>query len=233
MQASSPTRFAIDPVAPNGVALVDELALSYPNPAFVEGLKRTVEIAGFWFRYYAPSEVTVPLFWALPALGYEVVFVRAHSTGWVSGDKVTIFTSETYQKAKYYLEQVRGFVSSASTLESSQLYFTIPPQFFQEISYGRFPGTIVVMMGCNGLTNNGMAAAFNDKGASAYVGWREQVPAKRSDSATLALAQALFEKGLSMGEAVSYAMRQVGLDPAYKSELGIYPDPGSNVSVQL
>ena len=233
LQVTSPTRIVIDRVPANGVALIDELSSSYSDPAFVEQLRQTVEGAGFWFKYYAPADVTVPLFWALPALGYEVVVIRAHSTGWFSGDKITIFTGETYQKGKYYLEQVRGFVSSASTFENSQLYFTITPQFVQKMSQGKFPGTIVVMMGCNGLKNNQMASAFKDKGASAYVGWDEQVYARRSDLAALALVQALFEKHVALADALPYAMGQTGADSLYRSELRLYPDSGKTVSVQL
>lgn len=221
----------IDSVAPRGVALIDELSLTYPDQSFIDSVRKIVEESGYWFDYYPPEEVVVPLFWALPALGYDLVIIRAHSTGWVTGDKITIFTGEEHQKGKYYWEQVRGLVSSASTFESSQLYFTVTPQYIMKASQGKFPGTIVVMMGCTGLANGQMAAAFKEKGAEAYVAWKGQVYASRTDSATLSLLDGLFQQHMTVSEAVVYAMSQVGEDPLFHSELGLYPSSAGTLQI--
>ena len=230
-QSSSQASPRVDPLPPRGVAVIDELSATYPNPAFVENVRRMVERAGYWLDYYPPRAVVVPLFWALPALGYELVIIRAHSTGWVAGDKVTIFTGEEYQKGKYYWEQVRGYVSSATTFESSRPYFTVTPKLIMKLSQGQFPGTVVVMMGCTGLVNGQMATAFEGKGADAYVGWKGQVYASRTDSATLHFMDGLLQQHMTLSEAVAYAMSQVGEDPLFNSELGLYPSSAGTLQI--
>lgn len=222
----------IDPVAPNGVALLDQLSISYPDPSFISQVKDMVEASGFWLQYYPPDEVTVPLFWALPALGYEVVIVRAHATGWVRSDKITIFTGEPYQKGQYFPEQTQGLVSTATTFDSGQEYYTVTPRFIGTHSQGRFPGTIIIMMGCTGLKSGQMASAFTSRGASSYVSWNNQVRALRTDLATLSLVQGLFQLHLPLGEALARANQQVGDDPVNGSQLALYPDAAAAVQVE-
>ncbi len=222
----------IDPVPANGVAVLDELSLFYPDTSFISQVKEMVEASGFWLQYYSPDQVTVPLFWALPALGYEVVIIRAHATGWVRSDRVTIFTGEPYQKGMYYSEQTQGLVSTASTFDSGQSYYTVTPKFIGKQTQGTFPGTIIIMMGCTGLKNGQMAGAFTSKGASSYVSWNNQVRGLRTDLAILSLVQGLFQLHLSLGEALARANQQVGQDAALGSELGLYPDNATAVHVE-
>jgi hypothetical protein len=228
----------ISHVAPHGVALIDELSLTDPDPAFVSQVNETLEGAGFWLQYYPPEAVVVPLFWALPALGYEFVIVRAHSTGWFTGDRVTIFTSEKYSPNKYYWEQLNNYVSRASIIGGDQLYFTVTPQYVWKVSQGSFPGSILIMMGCTGLANNGMADAFVKKGAEAYVSWYDPVDASRTDTATSSLVNALFEQHMTLEKAVSYTNGQISAGGSatlfgysYVDGLGYYPVSAGNVQV--
>ncbi len=231
-QASYNSSIRIDRVAPHGVALIDELSLTDTDPGFIDELNETVHKAGYWLDYYPPSDVVIPLFWALPALGYDMVIIRAHSTGWWPGDKITIFTGERYDAGKYQWEQLNHLVFRASnSLQGGPLYFTVSPEYIWKESRGTFPGSLIVMMGCTGLINNQMASAFTTKGAKAYVGWYGPVTVQQTDSATLSLVQTLSQNHTELTKAVSYASNLAGQPMWYRSDngfeyqggLGLYP----------
>src|SRR3990170_1695590 len=66
------------PAGPSAV-IVDQLSLTYPNPAFAEAATETLEEAGHRVEYFAGEQVTVDLYRSLPRRGYDLILLRAHS----------------------------------------------------------------------------------------------------------------------------------------------------------
>ena len=89
---------------------------------------------------------------------------------------------------------------------------------------GSFDGALVIAMGCDATGSSRTAQSFINKGAEAFIGWNELVSATHTDLATEALLRLLVEDDLSAHEAVAQTMSEVGPDPAYNSELHIFPE---------
>jgi hypothetical protein len=139
-------------------------------------------------------------------------------------DGAFLFTSEQYDKTKYAddreklrLFQVRNLSGSGDTR-----YFGITPRFIPSMQ-GSFDKTVIVLMGCDGLLFDGTAQAFVDKGAGAVIGWDSLVSAPHTDRAIESLLQKLLPERLSLGEAVTRTMAEVGSEPAYDNTLKVYP----------
>jgi hypothetical protein len=214
-------------------AIVDQLSLYLPNQAFIENSTSILENAGFDVDYYSGNEVTVDFFRRLPSLGYKLIIMRVHSGLMFKEDKitknVTFFTSEPYSTTKYVMEQLRDEVVPAivsftpTFMEDEPVYFAITPEFVRSSMEGRFENTVIVMMGCNGLTYTPMAEALIQRGALVYIGWNLPVSIDYVDNATLHLLNGLISERKTILDAVMDTRREVGTDPTYDAELVFYP----------
>ena len=215
------------------VAILDQLSLYLPNQAFVQLSMSMLTEAGFEVDYYRGNEVTVDLYRRLPSLGYKLIIMRVHSGLMFKENKitknVTFFTSETYSTTKYVLEQLRdevvpAIVSFTPTFMGNEpVYFAITPEFVKSSMEGRFENTVIVMMGCNGLTYTPMAEALIQRGALVYIGWNLPVSIDYVDNATLHLLNGLIAEKKTILDAVVDTRNKVGTDPNYDAELVFYP----------
>lgn len=212
-------------------AIVDELSGTFPDPSFNNEARAILVGAGYTVDYFGPNQTTVDFYSTLASRGYGVIIIRAHSTGWVAGSQVTIFTSEPYSQTSHVYEQLTDEVGSGY-LTNTTRYFLIGSKFVQDVMQGRFPNSIIMMMGCTGLKDSEMAQAFVAKGAEVYISWNKSVTSDRTDSATIALLRSLAQ-GKTVGQAVSNAMDEVGPDPTYNSTLGYYPADGATLVISL
>jgi len=220
-------------------AIVDHLSLTYPNQTFIQTATNTLEQAGNSVDYYPGEEVTVELYRNLPTHGYGLLVLRVHSTAiHVEGTEVpvTLFTSESYSPTKYVYEQLNERLARvAFTAEEAKkgiTYFGIRPLFITQSMKGKFQNTIVIMMGCEGLNNTGMAEAFSEKGAKVYIGWKGSVLASHTDQATTHLLQHLVLEKQTVKQAVEATIREAGLDPIYNSQLTYYPIEAGEHTIQ-
>ncbi len=214
--------------------IVDQLSAGDAKSPFVHTVTDQLEAAGYTVDYYPAEEVTVDFYRQLPTLGYDLILLRAHS-GLIQGGEregeAFIFTSEPYNNQEYPEElRQRRLLSATYTVDSlsSNLsdipsYFGIVPDFVKSSMIGTFDGATIVLMGCNGLTSNTMAAAFVEKGARAIVSWDDLVTRDHTDAATDRLLELLLRDRLPLGEAVTQAAAEVGPDPWYGAELRFYP----------
>ncbi len=62
-------------------AIVDQLSLTVPNPAFVDDATATLESDGYAVDYFPGEEATVDFYRDLPTHGYEVIVFRTHAGG--------------------------------------------------------------------------------------------------------------------------------------------------------
>jgi len=173
--------------------------------------------------YYPGEEVTVDFYRTLPSRGYDLILLRAHSTGRITGEgagaaDVSLFTSERYEPG-LYVEQLTGGLGAATYFAGGEQYFGITSDFIRSSMRGEFDGATIVVMGCEGLSNSAAAQALLDRGADAVVGWTGLVSAVHTDTATSNLLQDLVIEDLTLPEAVAQTMDNVGPDPVYGSDL--------------
>jgi hypothetical protein len=224
---------------PNGqlgrprAAILDQLSLYLPNQAFIENSIQILTKAGFNVVYYGENEVTVDFFRRLPSLGYKLIIMRVHSGLMFKENKitknVTFFTSEPYSTTKYVMEQLRDEVVPAivsftpTFMENQPVYFAITPEFVRSSMEGGFENTVIIMMGCNGLTYTPMAEALIQRGALVYIGWNLPVSIDYVDNATLHLLNGLIAERRTILDAVMATRNEIGPDPNYDAELVFYP----------
>jgi hypothetical protein len=222
------------PSGPKTAAIVDQLSLSQPNPAFVEAATRTLGQAGYAVDYFPGEEVTVAFYRELPTRQYDLIALRVHSglardngepTGYVS-----LFTgepfSETFHDADTFADAEAGRLGRARQDDGGTEYYGIVPDFIESSMQGKFQGATVILMGCEGLATETTAQAFMDKGAKAVLGWNGRVSAEHTDAATERLLQHLLTDRLATREAAAQTMAEIGPDPGYGSELLVYPSKG-------
>jgi len=212
---------ALRQTRPLSAAVIDELAATAPDPDSVNNMTISLEKAGYKVDYYGPKEVTVDLFKRLPSLGYGILVLRSHSTGWV-GDVIATVTSEPYSADKYTNEQLANQVVRVHIGVDNKDYFGITPKFVRELMQGTFSSSIVIMMGCTGLINSEMAQAFVARGAEVFISWKQVIFVNRADGAAEALIQ-LMIGGRPVKEAVAVASEAAPPGPDSNSQLAYYP----------
>ena len=231
-------------------AIVDQLALTEPNPSFSETATELLQRAGYTVDYYPGEQVTVDFFRDLPTHKYDLLVLRAHTARFEEesltltdpvrrqevldtfGQDVFFFTAEPYDKTKYVEEREKSrlFAVRYRAAYGDQLFFGVTPYFIESSMRGSFDGATIIMMGCDGLLFDNTPKALVERGAKAVIGWDSLVSAAQTDAATERLLQHLAVEGLPLGEAVQKTMAEVGTDPSYGASLKVYPrDAGSLV----
>jgi len=218
-------------------AIVDHLSLTAPNQTFTQTATNILKDAGFSVDYYSGEKVTVEFYRNLPTQGYRLIILRVHSAlGRRQEPPVALFTSEPAEENKYVYEQLTdrlaGVAYSPQEWESGIIYYGIMPSFVKSSMNGRFENTIIIMMGCNGLTYNDMARAFIEKGAKVYISWIGSVSASHTDLATNHLLQHLLTQKRTVEESLAETFIKVGRDPVYKSRLIYYPLEAGDSAIQ-
>ena len=210
------------------IAIVDQLSIQWPNQSFNQTVQTILNQTGLKIDYYPSEAVTVDLFRELPKHNYKLIIFRVHSsaTSAVSGTPtfVVFFTSEVYNTYSHVQEQNDMRVVMVMFPNVETRYFGVTPPFVKDSMQGRFNDTVIVAMGCEGLTNTSMAEAFIEKGARAYISWNGSVSASHTDEATVSLLNHLVTEKLTVEEAVRQTMNEVGPDPTDNSILAFYPE---------
>jgi hypothetical protein len=221
-----------NPISGLRAALVDHLNATSPNPIFVQSVADILTEAGYTVDYYDSEKVTIAFYRNLPTYGYGLVVLRVHS-GFVEGggNFTFLFSSEPYSTQKYVKEQLTDQLMIVRLQLGGPTYFGIDEEFVRLNMKGKFSKTLIVMMGCNGLTLSNMAQAFVEKGAKAYISWNAAVSSSHTDLATERLVQFLIQAKLEIARAVETTMKEVGEDPCYRSQLTYYPLDAGNQTV--
>ena len=198
-------------------ALVDALYSRSPNLNFTASLRETLQQESFKVDVYQGEDVTVD-FLEKFACGYELIILRMHSA-LSNNNELYLFTAEPYSAGKYVQEQYLRLVKEAYPTEDSQSVFAVNWGFVKRLMTGKFNGTLVVVMGCDGADDPWMAEEFMNQGAVGYVGWNGSVLLSHSDKAVLNLVQALYVDKLSLEDAVKKTNSLIGEDPQWGSIL--------------
>jgi hypothetical protein len=222
---------------PPKAAIVDHLALTFPDPAFVQQATSTLEEAGYSVDYYPGEQVTVDFYRDLGTRGYDFIVLRVHSarlrrSDGSAMDEVALFTSEPYNTSIHVDEQKsKDLIRTRYSFAEEQRFFGIMPDFIESRAKGTFEGATVILMGCDGLRSQATAKAFVERGAKAFIGWDREVSSERTDQATLLLLRRLLIDKLDLQDAVTATMDEVGPDPSYESQLRYYPAEAAALAI--
>jgi len=222
-----------NPTSQPKAAIVDHLSRREPNQTFVQDSRTLLQEAGFTVDYHGWTRLTdVYNYKNILKQNYQLFVLRVHSAITMIRDQevIGIFTWERYDPEnipeKYYQDVMDDRLVEAYFSEEErakgETYFGITHRFIEE--YGEFQNTVIIMMGCNGLTYTSMAEAFVKKGAKAYISWDKRVGVSHTDQATMHLLQSLILRERTIKQAVTETMETVGPDSVYEnSTLRYYP----------
>lgn len=163
---------------------------------FTDTLEALLTGGGFRVEVYRGEEATVKQLQALKG-GYGLMVFRVHSG--VFEDEVWLFTGEEFDASRYVSMQLVNEVHVARSPNDPRMFFAVGPRFV-ESHLGGVSSGLVVLMGCDGLKDDGLAKAFHDAGADAVVGWDGAVSLSCSDEAVIALIREMLTGG-SLGDA--------------------------------
>lgn len=187
---------------------------------FTDALEETLTRRGFNVEAYRGEEATVERLQKLSG-SYSLMVFRVHSG--VFEDEVWLFTGEEFDASKHVGMQLVNEVHVARSPNDPRMFFAVGPRFVG----GRLGGVssgLVVLMGCDGLGDEGLAMAFLDAGADAVVGWDGAVSLSCSDEALIALIREMLAGG-SLGEAVASCPQAQGVS------LLVYPEGSRDFSL--
>ena len=220
-------------------AIIDQLYLLEPNQSFIDNASQLLESYGFTVDLWQGKDITVDFYRKLPAMGYKLIVFRVHSGLLMSLEKegakpldtTYLFTAENYSTTRYVNDQLTDKVSNAMMYESYPLVFAVNSAFIKSAS-GRFDNTVAILLGCESYYYDDMAAAFIEKGASAYVGWSTVVSLEHVDKAALDLLGNLCTANLTLAQGVKRTMAALGHDPNFGAYLKYYPPGSGNQTVK-
>jgi len=215
--------------SPKKAAILDQVSTYSMNQELIENVRRSLGRAGYGVEVFSGAQITVELYRGLPSRQYDVIILRVHSTATVelesgrvgTGAPTVLLTGEPYEELRYPYEQMMGQVCRVKI--DAGIFFGISAKFVAESMGGTFRGTLIVLAGCESLANKDMAKALVARGASQVIGWSDSVGLDHNDKAILSLARNLFEKKLSIPEAIQATMSEIGKDPVFQSYLLHYP----------
>ena len=234
----SPDQTENPPISPSSeprAVIVDQLSLTYPNQTFVQTATNMLKNAGYAVDYIPGENVTVNYYRNLPAYNYKIVILRVHAAISLEMRAISFFTSETYSESKYTADQLSFYLGKAIFINQTTNdpgYFAITANFVKNAMKGNFNNTTVIMMGCYGLEYPGMANAFIEKGAHAYIGWNGSVSADHTDETTINLLKQLILEKQPIGQAIEITMKENGPDPIENSTLTYYPNEAGEQKIQ-
>ncbi len=199
-------------------AIIDQLYGEFPNVGFQEQAEEYLKTAGYEVDLFVTEDITVDFYRELPSMNYEFIVARTHSLAIKTQDKqsVWMFTGEKYTADKYIQEQLEGKVSRGVPFltgpnidreeAAKKRLFIIGSDFVDKEMVGRFPGTTLVLGGCDTMSYPFMAKSLVDRGASSIIGWYGLVTLYDNDTVLLDVLEEILINGQAPDDAVDYVM---------------------------
>ena len=211
--------------------IVDQLALNFPDPDFVQQASAYLNASGFAVEYYYNETLDVEFFRNLTKGNYGIVILRVHSALRSDNSSVDFFTAEPFNMTQHVSDRDNGLVVKGvlNYATGPKEYFGITPAFIESLDRS-FPKSIVVAMGCFSLKPDLklMADAFMKRGAQAYIGWDNWVGPSHTDAETLNLLRWFSVWNATLSKAVSNTLP----DPTFfGSRMRLYPESAGDVRI--
>lgn len=227
------------PVQTDGLtaAIVDQLSAAAPNTDFIEQVTQDLKSAGFIkIDIYTQDEVTVDFYRQLPSHGYKLIIFRVHAglleneTG--RGNKIWMFTSQSYTRLQFYIAQLRNQVTVAKISNTDAPVFAVSAKFVTDCMSHNFANTVIINMGCSAFYSSEMAQAYIKRGASTYIGWDASVGITYVDDAAMTLLDKLCAQNMTIKQAVNETVKEKGPDPNNNANLKYYPQTNADKTIQ-
>lgn len=213
-------------------AIIDQLDTEFPNKGFQMQAKEYLMTAGYdQVDLFTTEDITVDFYRNLPSMDYQFIVARTHSLAIKEQGKqsVWIFTGEKYTEDKYIQEQLTGKVSrgvpflTGPNLDKEEAakrrLFIIGSDFVDNEMIGRFPGTTLVLGGCDTMSYPYMAKSLVDRGASTVIGWFGLVSLYDNDIVILKVLEEVLINGQDPDDAVNYIMEELDGAMLYKHSI--------------
>ena len=199
--------------------IIDQLHLDFPSRFFQENATKILMDGGYEVDLVTTEDITVDFYKNLPSMDYEFIVLRSHSLAIYDNKPSSwIFTGEKYDKGRYTQEQLFGMLSPGVPFRQGQIsqmtqgdakserLFMIGSKMVDEMMVGQFPGTQIILGGCDTMSHVYLAEAFVKRGASSVVGWNGLVELRDNDNVMLSLLEDIFYENLEINDAVENVM---------------------------
>jgi len=171
------------------VLVLDMTRITEHSPASLYGLLDAEGLSYVIFHSMNVQDIRL-----LPSGGYKYIIIWAHA------GINDMASTERFSPFYHIAEQLTGQIGRYQV--GGKEYFSIRPGLIDGI-VGSFHSTTIMLMGCNTVTQPGLAESFIRKGASMVIGWRGLVTLPITDMVMVKLFDGLLRQNLTAGNAVS------------------------------
>jgi len=200
-------------------AIIDQLHDDIPNENYQDKVTKYLEIAGYSVDLYTTKDITVDFYKKLPSMDYQYIIIRSHSLeNLPTFSSGALFTGEKYSHDKHSVDQLSGHVWKGVPFSNRQVqqvgwenledetYFLIGSKFVDEKMRSQFPDSVIVLGGCDTITNKLLTKSLLARGASTVVGWNGLVNSDQNDKVILSFLQKVLIDKVEIITAVKSAM---------------------------
>ncbi len=200
-------------------AIIDQLDRDIPNPRYQNQTMSYLLDAGYDVDLYTTEDITIDFYKELPEMDYEFIVFRTHSLAiYGKNPSEWIFSGELYSNKVHIGETLAGqlspgvpfVVTEDQTITYSEAlserHFMIGSKFIDESMVGQFPGSVIILGGCETMPHELLAEALVKRGASSVIGWNELINSSKNDRVMTSLLEEILVNGLEIDQAIDLVM---------------------------
>jgi len=223
--------------------IIDQLDRDIPNPRFQNQTMNILVDSGYDVDLYTTEDITIDFYKELPEMDYEFIVFRTHSLSiYGKNPSEWIFSGEKYSNKVHISETLAGqlspgvpfIVTEDQTVSYSEAlrerHFMIGPKFIDDSMVGQFPGSVIILGGCETMPHELLAEALVKRGASSVIGWNELVNSSKNDRIVTSLLGEILVNGLKIDQAIELVMDDLNKDKKASLRLKHYSS-GTDVEI--
>jgi len=224
-------------------AIIDQLYRDIPNPHYQNQTMIYLQDRGYDVDLYTTEDITIDFYKELPSMDYDFIVFRTHSLSiYGKNPSEWLFSGEKYSNKVHIAETLSGqlspgvpfIVTEDQTITYSEAlkerYFMIGSKFIDESMVGQFPGSVIILGGCETMPHELLAEALVKRGASSVIGWNELVNSSKNDRVITSLLEEMLVNGLKIDEAIELVMEDLKRDKKSNLKLKHFSS-GSDVEI--
>ena len=224
-------------------AIIDQLYRDIPNPHYQNQTMIYLQDRGYDVDLYTTEDITIDFYKELPSMDYDFIVFRTHSLAiYGKNPSEWLFSGEKYSNKVHIAETLSGqlspgvpfIVTEDQTITYSEAlkerYFMIGSKFIDESMVGQFPGSVIILGGCETMPHELLAEALVKRGASSVIGWNELVNSSKNDRVITSLLEEMLVNGLKIDEAIELVMEDLKRDKKSNLKLKHFSS-GSDVEI--